>query len=129
MTKGALADWLELKYAEWQPGQERKARSLRAFSDWLGLSSPLVIMLINGKRTTISRETADAIADRFGPVIYDLVGLSRPDPDLARIGKLWPFVSEERRAYIVRVAEKAAKDGQTPEAPARVVAQPRKAGA
>jgi hypothetical protein len=129
MTKGALANWLELKFAEWQPAQDRSQRSLTAFAAYLGIKQQLLDTLINGKRTSISAQTADSIAARLGPEIYDLVRLPRPDPDLARIEKLWPFVSEERRAYIVRIAEKAAKDGQTPEAVAQVVAQPRKAGA
>lgn len=129
MNKGTLANWLELKFAQWQPAQERSQRSLTAFAAYLGIKQQLLDTLINGKRTSISNQTANSIAARLGPEIYDLVGLQRPDPDLARIESLWPRVAEERRAYIVRLVEKAARDGQTPEATARVVAQPRKAGA
>lgn len=128
MTKTDLANWFEAQYAQWMPQQPRGKRSLRAFAAYLGVGKSSLDKWINGKSTAMFRDTADLIAAKLGPEIYDLVNLPRPDPDLQRIETLWPMVHEERKPYLLKLIEKAAGDGQ-PATDTPTVAKTRKASA
>ena len=121
-----ISNWLESKYLEWRATQDRKHGSLSAFAIHLGIKEQLLNALVNGRRTGISKDTADKIANALDDdTIYDLVDLPRPDPLLRRINRKWHLLKESRKKYIANLIEQeAGQDGQTAETPERVVVKP-----
>lgn len=117
-----LASWLNERFLELQRQSGARWKVIE-FAEYLDCPQPQVSRWLSGDATP-SAKYIPKLA-KLGLEIYDLVGLPRPDPDLYRIAALWPILKEERRAYIVRLVEKAARDGQVSETTPRVVAKAR----
>ena len=114
MKSKTLAAWLEKHYAAWQPTQNRHHRSLTAFANYLGISQPLLSSLVNGKRTSISEQTAGLIANKLGDEIYDLIGVPRPDPALRRMSTFWSQLTPDQQRGIAEKVERYARENRPP---------------
>lgn len=100
----AFAMWLEVCYLDWQ-AETKKRATLQEFAVYIGYSRPLISMWMSGKRLPTD-EGVKRLADLFGPEIYDLLGMSRPDPDLERLNKIWQYLPEKIRRNFVQQGEK-----------------------
>ena len=113
-----IIDLLENALISWRTKQtrERKNVSLNSFSEYLGVSRPLLSMWLLGKRS-VSHEykikIALPIANLIGPEIYKLLDVQSPDPDLQALSHLWPCLSEETRHAIREQAEKYVTNKET----------------
>jgi len=73
-------DYLTQKYVDWRGDAIGRERSLKDFADWIGVSNQLLTywMRLNGKIPKY-KKNIDKLVTKFGPEIYDLLGLARPD--------------------------------------------------
>lgn len=76
MTKSKVAIWINKKFLEWQLAQERSANQ-EEFALYLGVSPSAFSIWINDIQPP-GKHSADLIANKLGPEIYDLLGLERP---------------------------------------------------
>lgn len=89
MGKGQLADWFERAYIKYQVRHGRS--SLERFADHIGISRGYLSQLLNGTRTTVSKNTAIAISDKLNDYsLLDILGYSRPDPKPVPFSSLPP---------------------------------------
>lgn len=106
-----FSEWITQKFLEWQI-EQGKRKTIEEFADYIGVSRPIVSMWMNGKRTP-SRDNIHLLAQIFGPEIYDILNLPRPDPDLQTITYLWPRLPETARRQIREQAERYAANPPT----------------
>lgn len=106
--KEAFAMWLEINFLEWQADIKKRA-SLQDFADHIGYSRPLISLWLGGQRLP-TEEGIARLAELFGPEIYDIMGLNRPDPDLQRLSKIWKHIPDNIRQSIVQQGEQYAQD-------------------
>lgn len=79
MSKGKLSDWFERAYIHYQVSNGRS--SLDRFAEHIGISRGYLSQLMNGTRTTVSKNTAAAISERLDDYsLMDILGYSRPEP-------------------------------------------------
>jgi len=104
----AFAMWLEINFLEWQAKTKKRA-TLQEFADHIGYSRPLISMWMAGKRLP-TEDGAKRLADLFGPDIYDILGMPRPDPDLERLNKIWQFLPELVRRSILQQGDNYVKE-------------------
>jgi hypothetical protein len=73
-------DWLTQKYVEWRGDAIGRDRSIKEFADWVDVSNQLMSdwMKLNGKIPK-HKKTIDKLVTKFGPEVYDLLGLVQPD--------------------------------------------------
>ncbi len=90
-----LPQFLEQKYLEWQTAQGKR-KTVQEFADYLGISQSVLSHYMNGKRKPTS-DNLRMLSGKLGFVIYDVLGLPRPDKDLAFISQNWENVSPEFR--------------------------------
>jgi transcriptional regulator with XRE-family HTH domain len=62
--------------------------SLNDFADYLGVSRPLISYWLSGEKKP-SLEKIRIITEKFGPEVYDVLDLPRPDPDLTYLQAHW----------------------------------------
>jgi len=91
------------KIQEFEKDQGKRV-SLDKFAEYLGVSRPLISHWLSG-RTKPSLENVRILAEKFGPEIYDVLELTRPDPDLYAITKMWDRILEKSRRSIREQAE------------------------
>jgi transcriptional regulator with XRE-family HTH domain len=73
-----LKDWLEKKYLEWQI--ENGRATVKDFASKLGISRSYLTLLLNGERTSMSREMAIEIAEKVRDYeILSILGYSLPE--------------------------------------------------
>jgi transcriptional regulator with XRE-family HTH domain len=117
--------WLTRKFLDLQ-SQSGHPWTVTEFAGYLECPQSSISRWMQGKSLPDEART-DKIATKLGDEIYDLVDLPRPDPDLRRIEAMWPMIKEERKAYILKVIEKAAGDGQVSGSVTPTVAKTRRA--
>ena len=116
--KEAFASWLEINFLEWQTKIKRRA-SLQDFADHIGYSRPLISMWLSAQRLP-SEEGIERLSELFGPEIYDILGLPRPDPDLQRLNKIWNNIPEKVRQSLLEQGERyATEDGDEKKRPVK----------
>jgi transcriptional regulator with XRE-family HTH domain len=104
MATMGFSNWLDQKYMEWMADRPRSSRSQTEFAEYLGISQSLLNKYLTGKRVP-TVQTADKLAARLGPEIYDLLGFSRPDPILDRIKHLYDEIPPENRTELIKYFE------------------------
>jgi len=77
MANNPVAAWLMKKYLQWQQ-KEGELKNINEFAEHLGVSQPTLSMWLGGSHLP-SKHSADLLAAKLGPEIYDLLGLARPD--------------------------------------------------
>lgn len=104
MKNTEFSQWLENKFIAWiaESGQRH---TVTEFAEWLEIPRPLVSYYLSGERKP-SRKSADLIAARLGPEVYDLLGFQRPDPLLQRLQAQWDRLTEQDRAVIQQMVER-----------------------
>ena len=98
-----MANWLMEKYLDWQ----RDAGELKTaaeFAAYIGVSQPTISMWLSGKREPHGKNV-DKLAAKFGPEIYDILGLARPDPDLQPLLSAYDDMDPEARQSLLRILE------------------------
>jgi len=73
-------DCLNKKYVEWRGDAIGHERSQKEFAEWIGVSNSLLTFWLkpNGKIPK-HKATIDKLVTKFGPEVYDWLGLARPD--------------------------------------------------
>ena len=99
----SFQEYLFSKLQDFEKEQGRRI-SLDSFAGNLGVSRPLVSYWLSGK-TKPSAENIRILASKLGPEVYDILGLTRPDPDLQAITYVWDLLPEESRRFIREQAE------------------------
>ena len=99
-------EYILQKLQEFERAQGRRV-SLDAFAEYIGVSRPLISYWINGK-TKPSLENVKILAARFGPEVYDVLGMQRPDENLEAISRLWQNLSPPQRQALREQAERYA---------------------
>lgn len=113
MSKESSA-WIESKFFEWQ--RENGRASLAKFAAYIGASPDSLNNWISRKQTPTGA-SVHLLADKLGPDIYAIVGMTPPDPRLAAIVKYWGKLSEAKKAELYAEAERlAALDEQIAQA-------------
>jgi transcriptional regulator with XRE-family HTH domain len=95
---------LEQKYLEWQNAQGKR-KTLDEFAEYLGVGRPILSHWISGTRKP-NIESLRRLSGKLGFEVYDVLGLPRPDEDLAYITQHWDDVSEEFRRKFRKEVEK-----------------------
>ena len=112
----AFSKWLEQKFLEWEHSSARR-KTLNEFSDYLGISRPVISMWMNGKRSP-SAANVEVLADTFGDEIYDVLNLPRPDPLLTAITARWPKIPPEKQRKLAADAARYETQANQKAAPA-----------
>lgn len=102
---------LEQKYLAWQT-QIGRRKTLDDFAEFLGVGRPVLSNWLTGKRKP-GAESLRLISSKIGFEVYDVLGLPRPDEDLAYISQHWDEVSEEFRRKFREEVEKQLADEQS----------------
>lgn len=104
--------WLESKFIAWI-AESGHRRTVTEFAEWLGVPRSLLSYYMNGSRKP-KRQTADLIAARLGPEVYDLLGFQRPDPLLQRLQAQWTHLSDPERSQIEKIVERIEAEVKEP---------------
>ena len=74
-----LGKWIESHYLEYQMKHGRM--SIEAFAEYLGVTAPYLIQIMNGRKPKIRKGTALMICDRLQDYsLLDILGYERPEP-------------------------------------------------
>jgi transcriptional regulator with XRE-family HTH domain len=68
---------------------------LDKFAEYIGVSRPLISYWLKG--TIPSLENVQILANKFGPEVYDVLGLPRPNPYLQKINQVFERLSPEQQ--------------------------------
>jgi len=89
MNKGELSNWFERVFIQFQVVNGRS--SLDRFAEHIGISRGYLSQLLNGTRTTVSRNTAVAICEKLSEyTLLDILGYARPEPKPVPFSSLPP---------------------------------------
>jgi transcriptional regulator with XRE-family HTH domain len=99
----SFSDYLLSKLQDFERQQKRRV-SLDAFAEYLGVSRPLVSYWLKGTKPNL--ENVRLLAAKFGPEVYDVLELSRPDPYLQKINELWDRIPPEKQQKLAEDAER-----------------------
>lgn len=97
-VKKAFATWLEMTFLKWQAEKGKRA-SLQEFADHIGYSRPLISMWLAGKRLP-GEDGIERLAELFGPEVYDIIQLPRPDPYLQSINSRWSRIPVDKQQQL-----------------------------
>lgn len=81
-------------------------KTIQEFAEYLGIKQSILSHYMNEIRKKPSLENIRQIASKLGFEVYDVLGLPRPDEDLAYITQHWDDVSEEFRRKFRQEVEK-----------------------
>jgi len=99
----SFSNYLLSKLQEFEK-QRGKRTSLDKFADYIGVSRPLVSYWLKGTKPNL--ENVKILASKFGPEVYDVLGLPRPDPNLQKINQIWERIPPEKQQRLVEDAER-----------------------
>ena len=74
-----FSDWINAKFMDWC-GKRR--RTVTEFADYLGVKQPSVSKWMKKGGPTPDMASTLKLAARFGPEVYDVLGLVRPDEEI-----------------------------------------------
>jgi len=101
-TVPTFSEYLLSKLQEFEK-QRGKRTSLDKFAEHIGVSRPLISYWLKG--TIPSLENVQILANKFGPEVYDVLGLRRPNPYLQKINQLFERLSPEHQRRLAQDAE------------------------
>ena len=96
--------FLEGKYLDWQRASGGR-KTVLEFANYLGVSQQSVSNWWNGDRIP-QGENIKKLADKLGLEVYDVLGLSRPNPDLHYLQGIWDELSPEEQRILRETAVK-----------------------
>lgn len=91
-----FSQFLTDKYLEWQK-ENGERKTATEFAAWLGFHKTTLSSWWNKKSTPRDGEIIRQLANKLGVEVFDVLGLPRPDEDLAYISQHWDQVSPEFR--------------------------------
>jgi len=97
---------LEQKFLAWQHSSGKR-KTIQDFAAFIGVSQPILSHWLNGTRRP-GPESLRLLSAKLGPEVYDVLGLQRPDPDLAYIAEHWEQLDPAKRRLLREQAEKYA---------------------
>ena len=106
-----FAAFLEEAFLKWQ-NQQGKRKTLAEFAHYLEVKPTTLSNWLGNKRNP-DFESVMALAGKLGPDVYDVLGLERPDPDLAFINQHWEQFDPATRRKLRQQAEKFASKNDT----------------
>jgi len=105
-----FSDFLDAQFLAWQQTQGRR-KTLKEFSEYLGIKQSTISMWYSSQSP--SPESIRILAAKLGPEVYDVLGLDRPDPDLAYITQHWEELDPDTRRRLRAQMEKYAAQHDT----------------
>jgi transcriptional regulator with XRE-family HTH domain len=108
-----ISKWIMKKFLEYKSIQERDVTQAE-FAEYLGVSESTVSQWIN-KVQPPDKHSADLIAPKLGPEIYDLLGMARPDTIL--IDQLPRAVRDRLTTAVYEVNSELASRGLSGDSP------------
>ena len=99
-----FADWMTKNFLAWQ-SQQGKRKTIEDFAAYIGVSRPLLNQWMNGDIPRPGRENISRLADIFGPEIYDVLEIPRPNIHLQHLSKIWENIPPDKQQLIVEQAE------------------------
>jgi len=116
--KSAFSSLLLKYFLNWQAKQGKRA-SLNDFADLLGYSRPTISMWLNGTRIP-GLGAIEHLASIIGLEVYDALNLTRPNPLLQKLSKIWENIPAEKQQQLAEEAERyEVKHERSKKAPAR----------
>jgi transcriptional regulator with XRE-family HTH domain len=109
--KSAFAQYIERLFVDWQAKQKRRA-SVDEFASYMGCSQAAVSLWMADRRKPNS-ESIHRIYELYGPEIYDVLNLPRPDPLLDYVITHWDRLRPEKQLEIREEIEKYLTEGRT----------------
>lgn len=101
-----VKQWMEQQFLAWQM-REGGRKTVTEFARYLGVTrNSLNNWILRGQEP--SGDNLETIARKMGPEIYDVLGLTRPDPELQRINSVWDDLSPRERLRLAESAEEYA---------------------
>jgi transcriptional regulator with XRE-family HTH domain len=97
-----FSEFLLSKLQDYEKEKGRRV-TLDNFAEYIGVSRPLVSYWLKG--TIPSLENIQILANRFGPAVYDVLDLPRPNPYLQKINQVFERLSEEHQRKLAEDAE------------------------
>lgn len=110
-----FSQYLEMKFLEWQQRQGGR-KTIAEFAAHLGIAQTTASSYMNGVRKP-EGEKLRKIAGKLGFEVYDVLGLPRPDEDLAYISQHWDTISEEFRRKFRKEVEEQLDNEQSKRVP------------
>lgn len=98
-----FSDYLLSKLQEYEKQRGRRT-SLDKFAEYLGVSRPLVSYWLKGTKPSL--ENVQILATKFGPEVYDVLNLPRPDPHLQSIHTRWENIPPDKQQQLAKDAER-----------------------
>lgn len=97
-----FSEYLFTKLQEYEK-ERGKRTSLDKFAEYLGVSRPLVSYWLKGTKPSL--ENIQLLAKKFGPEVYDVLELPRPNPYLQKINQLFEQLTPEHQRQLAEQAE------------------------
>ncbi len=106
MTKSNVGQWLDRQFLLWQT-RDGARKTWGEFAEYLGVPRGTLDKWNRGERSP-DADSVELLAVKCNDdSIYDLLGLTRPDPGLRQVIKDWPEVADEIRRQVVELIERA----------------------
>jgi len=112
-----ISEWLTNKYLDWQKNEGGR-RTIVQFAEWLDVPQTTVSSWLNGKAVPGGSKLIK-LADKFGPEIYQLLGVDTPYNELPfldrQILNLYHRLSPEaQRRFLERLESEQNGESQLP---------------
>ena len=110
-----FSQYLELKFLEWQRNEGGR-KTVKEFAGFIGVSQSTISSWWNGIRVP-EGENIRKLEKKLGFEVYDVLGLPRPDEDLAYISQHWDTISAEFRRKFRKEVEEQLDNEQSKRVP------------
>ena len=101
-----LKEWLLEEYRKWERKTGRR-QSMTAFARFLGVKQPTLNRWMIGDNLPDGNNIRK-LAEKLGPEIYDIMGLTRPDDRLREIQNIYNETPAENKDELIRLIKEAA---------------------
>jgi transcriptional regulator with XRE-family HTH domain len=100
----AFSVYLENKYLDWQKSGGGR-RSLTDFAEYLGVDKGVLSNWMNAKRVP-NGASIPLLVGKFGPTVYDTLGLIRPDPLVRLLTTIAGDLSEDGKQELIKASKR-----------------------
>lgn len=102
-----MSTWSKFILLKMQEREKELGRRVtnKEFGEWLNVSASTISQWVNGKYPP-SLDIVPHIAEKLGPGVYDVLNLSRPDPELRYINNRWDNLPDDARRQIHEIVER-----------------------
>lgn len=91
-------DWITEKYVDWRGNAIGRERSIKEFSDWIGVSNQLMTywMMQDGKIPK-HKKTIDKLVNKFGSEVYVVLEIPSPPLFIQKLEAIYDKLTPEQR--------------------------------